>query len=117
MTLVEVLIAMVLLGIAMVGTAGFFVHSIELIDAAKGRRIALEMVSSRMDQLLASDFDDVVDATETGVQVGQWDATMTTAVTTCTEGSAQYKEVAVTAAWTRGAQAQSVAFTSIVGKQ
>lgn len=116
-TLVEVVVGIVLAGVVALGAAGFFYHSISLIDNSRTKRIALELVSSRLDDALASTYDSVLPSTESGVTVGNWTGTALTQVTEYSEGSAHYKVVQVTIKWQKAGNTYQVALSTIVGEK
>jgi len=113
---VEVLVALTLLSVVVLGAAGFFVHSLRSIQDARTKRIALQVASSQLDRLLAADYEDVVSSTDSAAMVGDFPASVTTEVTERSDGNARYKEVEVTLGWQIGSRTLSVTLTTIVGK-
>ncbi len=111
--------AMIVLGVALLGTGAFFVYGLGHMEEQKTRRVALEVASARLDRLLAMDYAGVVSGAESGVSVGAYSGTVTTAVSEQSDGSPvyYYKTVTVTVSWQKQGRPFDVALTSIVGRR
>lgn len=58
-TLVEILIALVIIVVAAIGTLGFFAHGLGSIEKQGNRRAALEVARTRVERLMVANLDDV----------------------------------------------------------
>jgi len=118
-SLVEVMVALVVLAVALLGTGSFFVYAFGQMEELKTKRIALELASAELDRMLAVDYSDVVSGTQSGVTLGDYTATVTTVVTERSAGSPayDYREVVVTVSWQKQGRALEVVLSTIVGKK
>lgn len=118
-SLVEVMVALVILGMALLGTGGFFVYAFGQMAELKIRRVALEMASAELDRMLAADYSDVVSGTQTNIALAGYTATVDTAATEKSAGSPThyYKEVVVTVSWQKQGRPFSVVLSTFVGKK
>jgi prepilin-type N-terminal cleavage/methylation domain-containing protein len=77
-TLVEVMIAIVILMVVALGNAAFLYHSQVGISTQGNKRVALEAASSRLEEIRASDYNDIkpieknYDVYYLSGQVGDW---------------------------------------------
>ncbi len=119
MTLVEVMMALVILTITSVGSGAFFYQAFGMIETYRSKRLALDIASARLDRLQSAgtNYADVADTSETGLTIGQWPATLSTQVTERFDAPARYKEVKVTVSWIKDQQNHQVSLESIVGKK
>jgi type II secretory pathway pseudopilin PulG len=109
------MVAIVLIGIVAVGSAVFFVHSLDMVEVTRSRRLALELASSRLDDLRAGHYEDVVaDADGEAVRVGPHSGTLRTTVTEPDSRDGLYREVVVTVSWTKGARAYRVSTATLI---
>jgi prepilin-type N-terminal cleavage/methylation domain-containing protein len=80
-TLVEVMIAIVILMVMALGSAAFLYHSQVGISTQGNKRVALEAASSRLEEIRASDYNDIeppeknYDVYYLSGQVGDWTLT------------------------------------------
>jgi prepilin-type N-terminal cleavage/methylation domain-containing protein len=123
MTLVEVMMALVILAVLAVGSSAVFGHSFGMIETSRSKRLALDLASSRLDRLQSAgtSYADVAAASETEITVGPWPGSVTTEVDEKSEstmdGTIYYKEVTVTVSWIKNQQTNSVSLDTIVGKK
>ena len=112
------MVALMILGIMMLGTGAFFAHAMNLIENARSSRVALEAASARIDEALTAAYDTVRDANET-TTVGEWPATIACAITERSAGTPvyRYKEITVTVTWSKRGADHTVSLTGIVGRR
>ena len=58
-TLVEILIALVIIALAAIGTLSFFAHGLGDIEKQGNRRASLEVARTRLERLMAANVDDI----------------------------------------------------------
>jgi len=112
------MVALVILGIMMVGTSAFFAHAMNQIEDARSNRIALETASAKIDEALTAAYDTIRSNTES-TTVGEWPATITRTITERSAGSPtyRYKEITATVTWTKRGAGHTVSLTGIVGNR
>jgi len=115
-SLIEGLLAIVLIAIIMVGAAPFFYFSRFLIQRSKFTREAVELATHRQEELLDLSFDQIVDSQQ-NVQLDGASAVMTTDVNDVViDGDGNgYKRVAVSVSWTMGGKGREVALAAPAG--
>jgi type IV pilus modification protein PilV len=79
-TLIETVIAMLVIMIALLGLASLFVYGIGYNSAAHVRTIAMALAQQRMERLREGTFDEVVASNETDVESAGYHFTVTTDV-------------------------------------
>jgi len=99
LTLIEVLIAVLIFGLVAIGAMTFFMYGRSHINAAGNRRLAVELARARLEQLKAGSYSSVVSGSESGLALGDIQATRTTTVVERNTASGRYKEVSVCVRW------------------
>lgn len=94
-SLIEVLIALVILVIVILGGSLYFFYGRLGIKREEYRRVALELASQRLEELKAGDYGAIPDNEETTVNLSS--ETFTTKVISTEEDG--YKKIAVTVSW------------------
>ena len=105
-SLVEVLVAVVLLSIVMVGLVGYAGYAAGMMRASKERSVASIIGREKLDEVIAMPYDSaVVGASTELVQAGRYSAYVTTAVTE-RESQDDLKDVIVSVANEQGRELQ-----------
>ncbi len=81
-TLIETVIAMLVIMVALLGLSALFVYGINYNAGAQVRSVAMALAQQRMERLRQSGFDEVVSANETDVKSAGYSFTVKTAVAT-----------------------------------
>ena len=108
MTLVEVMVAMIIFVIGMVGGLTYFLYGRGHISQSQHRRGALQLASQKIEELKATDYSSITDDSDNITVDGTsysrvWDES--------TVGD--YKEITVTVSWNQGGT-QEVELVSII---
>jgi len=114
-SLIEGLLAIVLIAIILVGAAPFFYFSRYLIERSKLTREAVELATREQEDLLGLPFDQLVDCQQ-NVQLDGTAAVMTTTVQDVVidgEGNG-YRQVTVHINWMMGAKSQNVSLVTYI---
>jgi prepilin-type N-terminal cleavage/methylation domain-containing protein len=115
-SLIEVMLAISILAIVVLGTAFFSFHTSGQVSLGKQYRAALQLASQKMEQLRA-DNEIGLDVTEgeTSEEVSSGDLSYTR--TTVIEDSGLNKEVTVTVSWTQMGKERNVSLVSLIVEQ
>jgi len=114
-TLVEVMIGIVLMGVVALGSAGFFAHSMGMVDDSQASRAAFEQAKSALDKLRSGSYEDVVaDSTGEDLVVDGRSYKLITEVTEPAGRDGRYKEVKVRVTWSKGSRSFEVSLASLV---
>ena len=115
-SLIEVMLAISILAIVVLGTAFFSFHTSGQVGLGKQYRAALQLASQKMEQLRA-DNEIGLDITEgeTSEDVSSGDLSYTR--TTVIEDSGLNKEVTVTVSWTQMSKERNVSLVSLIVEQ
>lgn len=92
-SLIEVLIALFILVIVILGGELYFYYGRSGIKKEEHRRVALELASRRLEELKATDYDSISGSTET------IDTLPSGEITTVVQNQDGYKKVTVTVSW------------------
>ena len=106
-TLLEGLLAIVLLALILIGAAPFFYCGRALVHRARATRAAVELAADRIEELMDVGFDEIVSGSEEGVELHGFTYDVTTAVQTVQSDPGTgyaYKQVVVLIEWTVGAK-------------
>ena len=112
-SLIEVMLAISILAIVVLGTAFFSFYTSGQIGLGKQYRAALQLASQKMEQLRA-DNEIGIDITEgeTSEEVSSGDLSYTR--TTVVDDSGSNKEVTVTVSWTQMGKDRNVSLVSLI---
>jgi len=109
LTLIEVLVSAVVLVIVILGGMQFFIFGSARINREGHRRAALELAQQKIEELLASNYGEVVSGSETGLPLDGIDCNRSTEVTyvddpadalgTDDDDPQDYKRVSVIVSW------------------
>lgn len=113
-TLVEVVTASFIFAIVVVGSATMFVMAKRQVQNELRRRQAIQLASSRLEELKAGDYDAIVLGTEPNTLTVDGHTYNRETVTTL-ESSSLFKNVTVSISWDRTGHTYSVALDTIIG--
>ena len=116
-SLIEVMVAILLLSIVAVGSAGFFYQSLAMIEEYRSRRLAMELATSEIDSLRKSHYTDIKPYEISGLMIGNWVSEIIVTVNEVAEGDARRKEVEVTVNWGMPVGEKTLSLNTIVGKR
>lgn len=114
-SLIEVLLAIIMLGLVLIGGSAFFFYGSSFSHRAKFARIALELVEEKIDLLKEGSFLSIKNEEEI-LSIGNLSFTRKTMVESVDEdgnGKADYKKVKVRVSWGRG---ENVEVDTIIGR-
>ena len=117
-SLTEALIAVLVIGLILVGAASFFAVSRAMIVRAGLRRQAVERLTEHVEGLVHAGYDALQDA-ETTTTLGRRTASIATEVEGVASGSggAGYKQVTSTISWTVGQRQDSIRVVTFIGSE
>lgn len=99
-TLLEVVLALVVLAVAVVGTSGFFYANRRNLHNARVQRQATWAAVERMEEYRGTPYPDLEDGKyEDAVELGDITAQRTATVETVNEGAVTYKQLTVEVNW------------------
>jgi prepilin-type N-terminal cleavage/methylation domain-containing protein len=114
-TLVELLLAIVLLAILTIGGLNFFVYGRSDINREGHRRVALELASQKFEELKADGYALVISEDESNLSLDNISCLRTTSVTEIEIG--ELKEVTVTVSWDEKGVTNNVELTTLIAKR
>lgn len=111
-SLIEVMLAISVLAIVVLGTVFFSFYTSGQIGLGKQHRAALQLASQKLEQLRADNEMDIdIPDGETSEEVSSGDLSYTR--TTVTEDCGSYKEVTVTVLWTQMGKDREISLVSL----
>jgi type IV pilus assembly protein PilV len=114
-TLIEVMIALVVMSIAFVALAGLQVSAIKGNAFSKRMTTAVSIANEKMEQLKDSSYSSIL--SESSTQVTQSNMNFTRQVTVTNNSPlANTKTVNVTVTWSEGSKSHSVPITTIISR-
>jgi len=123
-TLVEVLVAIVMLTIIILGGMQFFVAGSARVDRGVHQRAAFEMAYARLEALSSAPYDSIASLTENSVSLDDIVCTRVTKVTYVDDpldgtgagdsDAQDYKQITVSVYWTEAGRTQSVDMATLV---
>jgi hypothetical protein len=109
------MVAIVLVGVVGVGTAGFFGFTMDTLEISRSRRIAFDLACSAIDAMRGGSYEDAVtDAAGQDVEVSVHGGKLYTQVVQPAGRDADYKEVKVRVVWQKGGRPFETSVTSIL---
>jgi prepilin-type N-terminal cleavage/methylation domain-containing protein len=114
-TLVEVMVAILIFTIVMLGGLVFFFYGRTHISHSNHQRMALELAKEKMETWKADDYDNVLNENEPNIPLGGIQFSRNTVVNEVLVGGV-YKEVTVTTSWQEKGNPVSVQIITIIAE-
>ena len=114
-TLIEVMVAIVIFLIVMLGGFAFFFYGRTHISRSNHQRMALELTKERIELWKADDYDHIVNQNELNIPLGGIQFNRNTAVNEIIVGGV-YREVTVTTSWQERGSPCSVQLVTIIAQ-
>jgi Tfp pilus assembly protein PilV len=108
-TLIELIVASVVLVIALIGIPAFYFASHRNLRTSRLKRLATWQATSKMEELKATPYDDLEDGNE-NVQLGWTEADMVWEVTTVEDEGLEYKRITVTVSYGESGEVSLVTY-------
>ena len=117
-SLTEGLVAVIVIGMVLVGAASFFAVSRAMIVRGGIRRQATERLTEHVENIIHLGYDALADGV-TATSLGQRAATITTEVenVASSPGGAGYRQVTATISWTIGSRPQQVRVVTFISSE
>jgi prepilin-type N-terminal cleavage/methylation domain-containing protein len=117
-TLVEVLLATVILAIGLIGTSAFFYANRRNLYNARLERYATWSAIEKMEMIKGLDYDAIEEGPPKDEDIGDRDnpitATVTTTIAPVEENGISYKSVNVTVSWPQGENNKEVSLSTYI---
>jgi type II secretory pathway pseudopilin PulG len=111
-TLIEVMTAILIVTIVIVGGSFLFVTGRSQVNLQKHYRAATQLAAQKLEELKAGNYGSIVVGTTTDSPIALEDLSYNRSVNTVNAGS--YKEVTVTVSWQRGNNTHNVSLVTFI---
>jgi len=113
-SLIEVMVAVVICAIVMLGGSSLFVHGRSQIDLQKNARVAVQLAAQKLEELKAGSYNDIEEG-QTEECISLEDSSFTRTVDT--EDTGKYKKVRVAVSWKQASKDHAVGLATIIAPE
>ena len=113
-TLVEVMVAILIFTIVMLGGLVFFFYGRTYISQSNHERMALELTKEKIELWKADDYSHIANQNESSISLGGTQFSRSTSVVERTGTGGVYKEITVTTSWQQTGTTYNVQLLTII---